>query len=286
LAEYLKENYKRIVSVKIGHGYKNRLKLLKAVLLEFTPGHVRKCFPYADNTIQKCVDRSFCNVVLQFNGIAYPIPDKSSVQIICGESEEFMDQYFTPKEGEVVLDIGANIGKYTFSSAKAVGKNGQVIAVEPSNSNCLSIKRGIQLNKFSNVLLYNGAAYSQNCEKNLFIGANNSTNSLIANHDRGTVKVTCRTIDNILENLRWPTTKRAVDWVKIDVEGAEFDVLQGMSKTLKESNPKMIIEVWDFNKAQVDMFLSENGYNFKEISRINFNAERIGTYYYYYCWKK
>jgi FkbM family methyltransferase len=292
VAGYLNENYKRVLRIKLGYSFKDCLKLTNAALLEFTPSHVRKGVPKIDYLIQKLTNMSFCNLVLKSKGVAYPIPDQSGVGLICGDSEDFMEQYFTPQEGDVVLDVGANIGKYTLSSAKTVGKKGLVIAVEPNADNCVFIKKGLKLNKFSNVLLYESAAYNRNCEKIFYTGIDNQTNSLKYNFQKGASRVACRTIDSILEEARSLRTEFTIDWVKIDTEGAELEVLQGMTKTLSECSPRLIIEVWVANKEHVDSLLKKYGYNVKELKSFNNFVESfksfteiMGDCCYYYCWK-
>jgi FkbM family methyltransferase len=60
--------------------------------------------------------------------------------------EDVIIEYFRPKEGDMVVDIGAHIGRYTIIASKRVGANGKVIAIEANPSNFEMLKRNIQLN--------------------------------------------------------------------------------------------------------------------------------------------
>ncbi|MEM4311455.1 MAG: FkbM family methyltransferase [Nitrososphaerales archaeon] len=63
-----------------------------------------------------------------------------------------MWEFFKPKKGEIVIDVGAHIGKYSLPIANLVGKEGLVISIEPYPINYEALIRGIKLNHLKNII--------------------------------------------------------------------------------------------------------------------------------------
>ena len=150
---------------------------------------------------------------------------------------------FTPKEGDTVIDIGAHIGRYTITSSKQVGNTGKVVAIEADPDNFQLLKRNIALNNLTNVLPLNYAVFSTRTRMKLYEqSASAKYNSLMltrAAKTRNYVEVNADTLDSILKQ----NEVNRVDWIKIDVEGAEFEVLKGSTKTLSSENVSLLIEI-------------------------------------------
>jgi FkbM family methyltransferase len=83
--------------------------------------------------------------------------------------EEDIIEHFTPKEGDIVVDIGAHIGLYTIISSKRVGANGKVVAIEAHPSNFEMLKSNIKLNQLTNVTPLNYAVYSKETKIKLYL---------------------------------------------------------------------------------------------------------------------
>ena len=150
---------------------------------------------------------------------------------------------FTPKEGDIVVDIGAHIGRYTITSSKQVGNTGKVVAIEADPENFQLLKRNIALNKLTNVMPLNYAVFSERTKIKLYEqSASAKYNSIMltrAAKTKNYVEVNADTLDSIL-NLNGVNR---VNWIKIDVEGAEFEVLKGSTKTLSGENTYLLIEI-------------------------------------------
>jgi FkbM family methyltransferase len=150
---------------------------------------------------------------------------------------------FTPKEGDTVVDIGAHIGRYTITSSKQVGDSGKVVAIEADPGNFQLLKRNIALNNLTNVLPLNYAVFSTRTRMKLYEqSASAKYNSLMlarAAKTKNYVEVNGDTLDSILKQ----NGINQVDWIKIDVEGAEFEVLKGSTKTLSSENVSLFIEI-------------------------------------------
>jgi FkbM family methyltransferase len=150
---------------------------------------------------------------------------------------------FAPKEGDTVIDIGAHIGRYTITSSKQVGDSGQVVAIEADPGNFQLLKRNIALNGLRNVLPLNYAVFSTRTRMKLYEqSASAKYNSVMltrAAKTKNYVEVDADTLDSILQL----NEVNKVNWIKIDVEGAEFEVLKGSAKTLSQENLSLFIEI-------------------------------------------
>ena len=150
---------------------------------------------------------------------------------------------FIPKEGDTVIDIGAHIGRYTITSSKQVGAGGKVVAIEADPDNFEILKKNIALNKLTNVLPLNYAVFSTRTRMKLYEqSASAKYNSIMLNRaakTRNYVEVNADTLDSILKL----NGVNRVNWIKIDVEGAEFEVLKGSTKTLSGENMSLLIEI-------------------------------------------
>jgi FkbM family methyltransferase len=180
--------------------------------------------------------------------------------------EEDIIEHFTPKEGDIVVDIGAHMGRYTIISSKRVGANGKVVAIEAHPNNFEMLNRNIELNQLTNVIPLNYAVYSKDKKIKLYLPEVESGytiyNTIMSNRARTEdkfVEVNANTLDHLLQ------LKGIMDinWVKIDVEGAELEVLKGATNVLSKSKDiALLIEVHGLdNYRPILEFLSS--YNFK-----------------------
>jgi|ERR1700728_79472 len=143
--------------------------------------------------------------------------------------------------GDTVYDIGANIGYVSLSLAKRVGPAGKVIAFEPVPRNIEAFRQNIEINGLTNVQLLEVAASTHAGEAVIRIAENPATASLVWHrNDPSATEFHIKTvsIDELVEagELSYPK------FVKIDVEGAEGAVLQGMRRTLAAARPVLFVE--------------------------------------------
>jgi FkbM family methyltransferase len=178
--------------------------------------------------------------------------DGKEVFITAGPFSVELVNYFRllARNGDCVIDVGANIGYFTLLSSRLVGPEGKVHAFEPSPQILRFLKKNLGLNDCKNVVLHEQAA-SDRCGETLFCTASSDRMGLSSMRELGTQGATrtmvCTvSIDSMLKDV--PTTKL----VKIDVEGAEFSVLRGMTQLMKRDAPYIIMEL-------TDSFLREMG---------------------------
>jgi len=151
--------------------------------------------------------------------------------------------------GDIILDVGANIGYYTLLFSRYVGPNGLVIAVEPEPRNFKLLQINLALNKITNVHLLQMAISDKEGTATLFISQYSNWHSLRNNTllTTQTVEVTTTTIDTLVENLNVP-----IKLIRMDIEGFEYEALLGAQKTLSDIKPYLIIEIhpWSFKNIK------------------------------------
>jgi len=175
-------------------------------------------------------------------------------------------KYVAP--GDTVYDVGANIGYVSLSLAKRVGTQGQVIAFEPVPLNAESLHKNIILNHLHNVRLLNVAASDRQGDAIIRIGTSFSTASLVWHKkDPAATELVVPTvvIDELVQqgDLPYPT------FVKIDVEGAEGLVLQGMRRTLAAAKPVLFVECSEAGRETSWQLLRELGYRCQSAITLN-----------------
>jgi len=165
--------------------------------------------------------------------------------------QEALARHLRPDD--VFYDIGANTGFFSLIAARFVGTAGSVYSFEPVAENAATVRRNSHLNHIPNLKVFEVAVgrHSGNAELLLTEWDGGSTLSTSAVKtlepvSKRTVRVV--SLDDFIraENLRQP------NFVKIDVEGVEMEVLQGMSKTITERKPVLLYEVDDGNKESFD----------------------------------
>ena len=196
--------------------------------------------------------------------------------------EDEIEEHFTPKGGDTVVDVGAHAGHYTLISSKRVGANGKIVAIEADPSNFEILNRNIKLNKLTNIIPLNYAAYSKQTKLKLYLPVEESGfsiyNTIMVNRakpEEKFIEVNANTLDYLLQQ----NGIRDANWIKIDVEGAEFEVLKGAHNILSNSKDiAILIEVHNLSKdtnlyRPIIEFL--NLYNFKMIfEKIHDGGER------------
>jgi FkbM family methyltransferase len=155
------------------------------------------------------------------------------------------------RQGMTVVDAGAHHGLYALLASKRVGRDGRVIAIEPSPRERARLKKHLRLNRCSNAKLVACALGEGVEETDLYLveGEQDWCNSLrppAVDAPIRTVRVSVRRLDDVLAGLG----VSKVDFLKLDVEGAELSVLLGAMKLLEgESRPAILAEVQDTRTA-------------------------------------
>ncbi len=219
-----------------------------------------------------------------------------SAQLIKYRKRE-MDHKFlldrTLTEGSVVLDIGANIGYYALMELNLIGPSGSLIAVEPSPWNVNLLEKNLELNKKKdNVRVVLGAISSSSGTDTFHLASSSNLNTF-QNYGTVTQHLTGETIEvntyRVAEVLTKEEFDRGIDLIRMDVEGHEVDVINGMMHEIKAGtlSPSIIFETHlsRYTKEN-DMVASlqglfDCGYSVKYIaSSWQAGTERIRTFGY------
>jgi FkbM family methyltransferase len=173
------------------------------------------------------------------------------------------------RPGMTVLDVGAHHGLYTLLASKLVGRGGRVIAFEPSSRERRRLARHLWINRCGNVEVQACALGDHNGEADFYLveGMHDWCNSLRApNIEERTskVRVEVRRLDDVLEGIEWPR----VDFIKLDVEGAELSFLHGARRMLSaDMRPAILVEVqdvrtapWGYAAREIVRCLADAGY--------------------------
>lgn len=166
--------------------------------------------------------------------------------------------------GMTVIDVGANVGVYTFSAAKRVGSTGRVLAVEPFRGCVQCLTETCRVNQMEWVTICAGAASDRNDSLQLNLSGSSELNRVVQAEDAapewGVVEeVPCFTLDSLVEREKLDR----VDFLKIDAEGHELQVLTGSEKLLETFAPKILYENMVSQETvnlPVADFLLEKGY--------------------------
>jgi FkbM family methyltransferase len=159
-----------------------------------------------------------------------------------------------------VLDVGANIGYYTLLAAKALEGRGEVHAFEPCPRVFRWLSENARLNGLSCLTLNQTAVSDANGSQPLFFPADKAgTNaSLIENFtvQGSSIVTSVLCLDTYCANK----VKRPVDLLKVDVEGAELNVLRGSRSLLQQQRPDIICEVLEPFDDELNKFFRETPY--------------------------
>ncbi|SHL06286.1 FkbM family methyltransferase [Rhodothermus profundi] len=168
--------------------------------------------------------------------------------------------------GQVFYDIGANVGFFSVLAAKLVGPTGKVYAFEPFLQNIEAIRKNAALNSFEEIIeIWHGAVSNRSGSGKLVLCESSDRFRLEDTAvNAPSITVPLYTIDELVLKGRL----RPPDLVKIDVEGHELQVLQGMEETIRRYRPVILCEVhwWvGENEALLKELVLPLGYRIAQI---------------------
>jgi FkbM family methyltransferase len=154
------------------------------------------------------------------------------------------------KPGQRVIDIGANCGVYALTMARAVGQVGHVWAFEPASSAADLLAAGIAANGYAQVTLERSALSGVKGTAQLSLQEHSELNALVRGKPAGaTETVPVLTLDDCLETRDW----RDIEFVKIDAEGEEANILHGGARFFGRQSPLVQYEIKADTSLQLDV---------------------------------
>jgi FkbM family methyltransferase len=167
------------------------------------------------------------------------------------------------RPGQVVYDVGANVGLYSLLASAAVGPEGHVFAFEPVTENVHYLERHLALNRISNCSIVRAAVCAQDGTGKFDFSDDRSRGRLSAH---GSESVPTIRLDSFLAADR---ERRRPNFVKIDVEGGEAQVLEGAVSLLKENS--LIVSVAT-HSPELD------AYGNRLLTSLGYCVRQIGSY--------
>jgi FkbM family methyltransferase len=192
-------------------------------------------------------------------GLKYFV-DKKDKFVVEEKYEPYMKDVLKLGQGDIFVDVGAHVGKYSFYASKLVGDSGCVIAIEPHPANFENLQKGIEANRLHNVIAIKKACSDYQGKGFLREYKLSAKTELVEEPTR--IQVDVDTIDNILQGQGI----RRTNMMKVDVNGCEYEVLQGAKQTLKMFKPSLIIEVSLENRIKIFEYLKKYRYRHSILS--------------------
>ncbi len=175
-----------------------------------------------------------------FHGFAVRLPTRY-INYFPAEYEkdnfEFLKK--TVKTGDTVLDIGAHIGLFSVVAAKITGNNGKVYAFEPAPATNALLQQTIRINKLENTIEGRNEAMGKENGKTVFFISDvvgDNSNSLVSykvDRELKGIDITVMSIDSFAKEKNI----KKINFIKIDVEGAEYDTIRGADATMTSHRP-------------------------------------------------
>jgi FkbM family methyltransferase len=223
------------------------------------------------NRIYRWIPGAALPIHLPFDGWWLARNDFIGAHLVCGGFEtpetNFVSRFL--KSGMHFVDLGAHHGYYTLLASRKVGKEGSVLAIEPSPRERKRLDLHLRINRCQNVEVESRAIGEAegSAELHLVLGSENGCNSLRkpeVSEEIEIFPVAVQCLDRVLEERNFPS----IDLLKMDVEGAELSVLRGAGHLLRQRpRPVVLAEVqdvrtnpWGYPAKEIIAYLSANDF--------------------------
>ncbi len=222
IRQILLSSYRKIVRKFSGHGLGRR-------------------WPF--NVLNVAILNSFKSKYAEVGGHKMILDDQDSLAISLNGIYERQETGFVENEikpGQTVVDIRAHIGYYSLIFAKLVGPHGKVYAFEPDPSNFSILQKNIELNSYGNIVAINKAVTEETEIQKLYLsnGSVGDHKTYDSGEGREILEIDGVALDKFLKGV-------TVDFIKMDIQGAEGGALKGMTTLIQRSSSiKIITEFW------------------------------------------
>jgi FkbM family methyltransferase len=144
----------------------------------------------------------------------------------------------TLKPGDSLVDVGANIGYFTLIGSALVGNQGKVFAFEPDPNNYAILAANIEANHCSNTQLFEAALSNQTSQGKLFLSETNMGDHTIYSLDDGRDSTDIALVNGA---ELFHDKREKIDFLKIDTQGSECQVIEGLATSLEYSLPDLVM---------------------------------------------
>lgn len=184
------------------------------------------------------------------------------------------------QQGMTTFDVGAQSGFYSLLLSRLVGRGGSVIAFEPLPANLRILKENVEINTLANVVVRGEAVAEKSGTLDFQVPALNSNllaGPLAPGDQYPTTLVRSVSLDDFVDEIGC-----RVDFIKVDVEGAEGAVLDGARRLLRKYHPTMMIELHNMDGKsrihEVATRLQELGYHLHWLGEISWTAHILARW--------
>ena len=188
---------------------------------------------------------------------------------------EVYERFYRLREGDVVIDVGAHVGMFTVKAAMSVGERGKVVAIEPVEENLRLLRKNVELHELDNVVIIGRACGIERGRAKLVKSELSGTHQLKVVRKEpefpvSEVEVEVTTIDEVCRGLGL----LSIDFLKIDVEGAELEVLKGAEESLKVTRNIAMELHYEGEGEEVKDYLEKRGYEVKVVGSMLYASRR------------
>lgn len=210
---------------------------------------IRKIFKFIPRSVQEWIKLLFYNLKIsgfsfartkkhyKTNGKNWTVLTKSPLYYIVKDVNRY-EKFYTVSPGDVVIDAGANEGILSVIYSQKVKENGKIFSFEPDCQNVEAFKVTVSLNPTpSNIELIEKGIWFKNMELKFHEGGNVASSIYYEGENFITKNIQVVSIDEFVmdQNIQ------KLDFVKMDIEGAEIEAVRGAVNSLKTLNPNFAI---------------------------------------------
>ena len=165
---------------------------------------------------------------------------------------EYKRKNFEINEGDVIIDVGGHIGLFSLYATQFC-KNGQIFTFEPMVENFDLLSENIKLNNLDNIKIFNLAVSNSNSSVKLYLNQDDAGHSMFSKSSKS-VTVNSISLQQIFDN----NNIEYCDFLKLDCEGSEYEIIKNLPATYFKKIKKMIIEyhMADTNPELLDELIS------------------------------
>lgn len=262
----LKKKVKKAISFIVPKGYaKERIKLFFYSFFK-RKGISFEILKKGDKVIYKT---TYDKTVLLTNEALYPI----------AEDFNYYQHFYKTKENDIVVDAGANLGHISIFFSKQVGANGKVYCFEPDKFNIERLNNNRRLNSDlpdTTILIEDLLLWNENCLVDFEEAGTVASSAVWFSDNAKIVKKQAVTLDS------WAKEKQLtqLDMIKMDIEGAEIEALDGCIEVIKQFKPNFAIASYHIVNGErtyikVEEFFKKMNYPCKTIT---FRGNEIITF--------
>ena len=187
---------------------------------------------YRRQTHKYIVDRYQKNFI-ELDGRKMYLDEKDSLKLSIKDFSPALVKFWKSvvSKGDIVIDLGANIGFFTCLFAQLVGETGKVYAFEPGPDNCKLIRKNLEVNGYKNVVLEQKAVSNKSGKIKLYFSYSSVDHQIYETDEkRDSIDIDCITLDDYFSEM-----DVSINVIKSNIQGSDCAGIQGAEKIIKNS---------------------------------------------------